>query len=309
MKKIIKLFLMIFLVSSAVKSEAQIGNRLKQAASRGLGNALEKRIEKEAENIAQKQLEKAFENIYGSDMSAGGGFNMEKILSGLSMDVETAETYSFDGYTTMVVNSVDEKGKAQDPFTMKTYIAESNQTVAMEFENQDKKSNAKTILIYDLERNASIFLIDSDGKKNSMVYGYDFENMSEDVDLTDWENDLEDAHFTIRKSRNTKTIHGYTCDEYIAEFEDGRATYWITDKPIKGSGDFWGAGNPLMGTKAYQQQGSKIGSLPNGHMMEMYFESHEDQSKSEIKITEINENSPLTFQMKDYPNVLKGEGS
>ena len=307
MKKMIKLFLLIFLTLSAAESEAQIGNRLKQAASRGLSNALEKRVEKEAENIAQRQLEKAFENIYGSDMPSGGGFNMEKILSGISMDVEVSDTYKFDGYTTMVVKSVDEKGKDLDPFMMKTYISESDNAVAMEFENQDKKSNAKTVLIYDMERNASIFLIDSDGKKNSMAYRYDFEAMSEGVDMTDWENDLDDADFTIRKSGNSKVIHGYTCEEYIAESEDGKAIYWITDKPIKGSGSFWGEGNPLMGTKAYQQQSTKLNNLPNGHMMEMYFESHKDQSKSEIKITEINDNSPTSFIMKDYPNILKGE--
>lgn len=299
----IKFFVLIFMISFSLESQAQLGNRLKQAASRGLGNALEKRVEKEAEKIAQRQLEKAFENIYGPDMPSGGGFDMGKILSGISMDVETASEYSFQGYSTMLINSTDEKGKEQDPFEMKTFIDQEGKTVGMEFENRDKKKTDKTVLIYDLERNASIFLLDSEGEKSSMAYGYDFAKMTESVNLEDWEEDLEKDEFELRKTGNTKTIHGYVCEEYVADSEDGTATYWITDKPIKGSAAFWGESNPLINSSNYQSK--SMANIPNGHMMEMYFESKTDKSKSEIKVTEINESSEITFNMDAYPNILK----
>ena len=103
--------------------------------------------------------------------------------------------------------------------------------------------------------------------------------------------------------RNTKTIHGYVCEEYVADSEDGTATYWITDKPIKGSAAFWGESNPLLNSANNQSKSMAI--IPNGHVMEMYFESKTDKSKSEIKITEINESSDTTFSMEAYPNILK----
>ncbi|GAB2631520.1 DUF4412 domain-containing protein [Belliella aquatica] len=303
MNKLIKFFVYIFIISFSLESQAQLGNRLKQAASRGLGNALEKRVEKEAEKIAQRQLEKAFENIYGSDLPTGGGFDMGKILSGISMDVETASQYNFQGYSTMLINSTDEKGKVQEPFEMKTFIDQGGKTVAMEFENRDKNKMDKTILIYDLERNASIFLLDSDGEKSSIAYGYDFTKMAESVNLEDWEEEMGKDDFELRKTGNTKTIHGYVCEEYIADSEDGIATYWITKDPIKGSAAFWGDSNPLINPSNHQAK--SMANIPNGHMMEMYFESKIDQSKSEIKITEINESSEITFDMEAYPNILK----
>ncbi|MCH7409703.1 DUF4412 domain-containing protein [Belliella sp. DSM 111904] len=305
MKKLLGSIFILSLVFSSFTAQAQLGNRLKQAASRGIGNALEKRMEKEMENMAQRQLEKAFENIYGPDMPQGGGFNMEKILSGLSSDVETAESYAFSGYSIMEITGVDEKGKSQDPFRMKTYIDQSNQTVAMEFESQEKKKSSKTIIIYDIARNANIFLLEADGQKSSMAYGYDFESITEEADLSEWEKELEENDFTLVKTGNSKNINGYNCNEYIAESEEGKATYWITDRPISGSGSFWGEGNPLMGNKTYQDKNTKLGNLPNGHMMEMIFEGKKDQSKSEIKIIEINESSSQKFDMEAYPSLFK----
>ncbi|MCH7402154.1 DUF4412 domain-containing protein [Belliella kenyensis] len=305
MKKLLKIIFASFILCSSLPAEAQLGNRLKQAATRGLGNALEKRVEKEMENVAQRQLEKAFENIYGPDMPKGGGFNMEKILSGLSADVETAEAYQFSGYSVMEITAVDEKGKLQDPFRMKTYIDQSSQTVAMEFESQEKKKSSKTIIIYDIDRNANIFLLEADGQKSSMAYSYDFENITEEADLSEWEKELDSKDLNFEKTGRSKVIHGYNCAEYIIDSEEGKATYWITDRPIIGSGSFWGESNPLMGNKTYRDKNSKLGNLPNGHMMEMIFESKKDQSKSEIKIIEINETSSQKFEMSSYPNLFK----
>lgn len=303
MDKMIKFFVFIFIFSLSLESRAQLGNRLKQAASRGIGNALEKRVEKEAEKIAQKKLEKAFENIYGQDSLSGGGFDMEKILSGISLDIETASEYSFQGYSNMLINGTDEKGNIQDPFEMRTFVNQEGKTVAMEFENRDKKKTDRTILIYDLERNASIFLLDSDGEKSSMTYGYDFSKMSENLDFKNWEEEIETEEFELRKTGNTKMIHGYNCEEYLADSEDGITIYWLTNKPIKGSAAFWGESNPLINSSNYQSKSMK--KVPNGHMMEMYFESKTDKSTSEIKITEINESSDITFIMDTYPNILK----
>ncbi|AFL86049.1 hypothetical protein Belba_3551 [Belliella baltica DSM 15883] len=305
MKNLIRLLLFIFIIALSFESKAQLGNRLKQAASKGLGNALEKRVEKEAEKIAQRQLEKAFQDIYGPEMPSGGGFDMNKILEGISMDVETASEYRFQGYSNMLIKSTDENGKTQDPFQMKTFFDQDGKTVAMEFENRDKNSSGKTILIYDLERNASIFLLDANGEKSSMAYAYDFTKMTENGDFEDWEKDLENENFELKKTGNKKIIHGYGCEEYVADSEDGIATYWITDKPIEGSAAFWGQSNPLINFSNYQSKSME--NIPNGHMMEMYFESKLDQSKSEITITEINDTSKITFDIQEYPNILKSK--
>ncbi|MCH7414704.1 DUF4412 domain-containing protein [Belliella sp. R4-6] len=311
MKKIYTILTIPILMCISFESEAQLGNRLKQAASRGLGNALEKRVEKEAEKIAQRQLEKAFENIYGPDMPSGGGFNIGKILEGIDANVEIADTYDFSSYSVMEINSLDEKGKASEPFQMKTYFSPDGKTAAMEIENKDQKNNSgKTVIISDLERNASIILIESEGKKSSIAYGYDFDALEQAAALEnweEWEEEMEESDFSIKKTGNTKTIHGYKCDEYVSESEEGTATFWITKEPIDGGGSFWTDTNPMLGTSAYQRGKTAWGDVPMGNMMEMLFESKTDKSRSELKITDMNKNSSTSFVMSDYPNMLKTE--
>ena len=311
MKKIYSFLTIPLLMCISLDSEAQLGNRLKQAASRGLGNALEKRVEKEAEKIAQRQLEKAFENIYGPDMPRSGGFNIGKILEGIDANIETAETYDFSGFSVMEINSLDEKGKASDPFQMKTYLNPDGKTSAIEIENKDQKNNSgKTIIISDLERNASIILIESEGKKNSLAYGYDFDALEQAAAIEnweEWEEEMEEKDFSIKKTGNTKTIHGYNCDEYVSESEEGTATFWITKEPIEGTGSIWTDTNPMLGTSAYQRGIAAWGDVPMGSMMEMLFESKKDKSRSELKITEMNKESSISFVMAEYPNMLKTE--
>ncbi|MFD2033556.1 DUF4412 domain-containing protein [Belliella marina] len=308
MRKIYPILLISFLVCISFESQAQLGNRLKQAASRGLGNALEKRVEKEAEKIAQRQLEKTFENIYGPDMPSGGGFNIGKILEGIDANIETADSYDFTSYSVMEITSLDEKGKPSDPFQMKTYLSKDGLIAAIEIENQDKKNNSgKTVIISDFERNASIFLIESDGKKSSLAYGYDFETLEDSSTLSNWEEEMENNDFSLKKTGNTKSIHGYKCDEYVSDSDDGTATFWITDRPIDGKSSIWSDNNPLLGTQAYQRSKTAWKDVPKGNMMEMLFESKKDKSKSELKIIELDSNTSTSFVMADYPNMLKSE--
>jgi hypothetical protein len=303
MKKLIVLLSLIF-ITLPFQAHSQLMKKIKQAAERGVSNAIEKKVESETEKLAQRQLEKVFTGIYGPEGLPG--MDMGKILEGISADVPVADAYQFSGYSVMEFTGKDEKGKIQDPTKIKSFISVEQATIGMEIENKDKKPNeSDPIILYDLERNASIILFENEGQKTRMAYGLDLNKIAEGVELD--ESEMESDEFpTFRKTNNTKTILGHLCEEYEVEDEDGKGSYWFTEKPIQSSSLFWGENNPFLSAKMKNQPMGDFKNMPQGNLMEMHYTSLKDKSEILMTILEINENSPQTFEMAEYQNAFAG---
>lgn len=303
MKKLIILLSLIF-INLPFQAHSQLMRKLKQAAERGVSNAIEKKVESETEKIAQRQLEKVFTGIYGPEGLPG--MDMGKILEGISADVPVADAYHFTGFSIMEFTGKDEKGKIQEPTNIKTFFSDNQSTLGMEIENKDKKSNeSDPIIIYDLERNASIILFENEGKKTRMAYGLDLNKIAEGVELHDAESE-DDELPKFRKTNNTKTILGHLCEEYEVEDEDGKASYWFTEKPIQSRSLFWGESNPFLSAKMKNQPMESFKNMPQGNLMEMHYTSLKDKSEILMTILAINENHPQTFEMAEYQNAFAG---
>ncbi|MDX5478157.1 MAG: DUF4412 domain-containing protein [Cyclobacteriaceae bacterium] len=303
MKKLIVLLSLIF-ITLPFQAHSQLMKKIKQAAERGVSNAIEKKVESETEKLAQRQLEKVFTGIYGPEGLPG--MDMGKILEGISADVPVADAYQFSGYSVMEFTGKDEKGKIQEPTNIKTFFSDNQSTLGMEIENKDKKSNeSDPIIIYDLERNASIILFENEGKKTRMAYGLDLNKIAEGVELDDAESE-DDELPKFRKTNNTKTILGHLCEEYEVEDEDGKASYWFTEKPIQSRSLFWGESNPFLSAKMKNQPMESFKNMPQGNLMEMHYTSLKDKSEILMTILAINENHPQTFEMAEYQNAFAG---
>ncbi len=303
MKNLCKLLLVIFVVNPFL-AEAQIMNRLRNAAERGVTRAVEKTVENEAEKLAQRQLQKAFEGLYGEEGMPG--MDWDKILSGISSDVEVADQYSFTGYTLLEITGKDGKGKDNDPMKMKSFLTEDVQVMGMEVDmdqGKKKKDEGTAIMIYDFARNASIILMESDGEKQRMAYGIDLAKISEGIESGDVE---KTDDFSFQKTGNTKTISGYNCEEYISDTEEGTGLYWITKDPIQGKNTFWGNENPFLTSKMKNSNPSYFNDMPKGNLMEMNYESKLDKSIMNMKVIEINDSKKQVFNMDEYPSVFAG---
>jgi hypothetical protein len=304
MKKLCTLLLGIFLVNPFF-AEAQIMNRLRNAAERGVSRAIEKTVENEAEKLAQRQLQKAFAGLYGEDGMPG--VDWDKVLSGISSDVEVADQYDFTGYSVLEITGKDSKGKDMDPMKMKAFLSEDVQVMGMEVDmdqGKKKKEDGTAIMIYDFSRNASIILMESEGEKQRMAYGIDLVKISEGIEVD--EEDMPEEDFAFTKTGNTKTINGYACEEFVMDSEEAKANYWITQQPIKGNNTFWGNENPFLTSKMKSKNQSYFSELPKGNLMEMYYESKVDKSIVDMKVIEINDNQKQVFKMSDYPSVFAG---
>lgn len=297
------LILSIIFMCISFSTEAQIMRRLKDAAERGVSRAVEKKVESEMEKLAQRQLEKVFKDVYGP--SGVPGVDINKILEGINADVPVAESYQFTGFSVIEVSGIDEKGKSMEPTIMRSFLSEDAMIIGMEVENKEsQKASEKIILIYDLERNASIILLENEGERSRMAYGIDLDKIEEGIEMDD--SDLENYEVSLRKTGNTKTIMGYTCEEFETEDEDGIATYWVTEHPIKGKNTFWGESNPYLAARMQDQKNVNFKDLPNGNMMELHYISKINKSKMTMNVIELNDDFQQNFIMSDYPNIFAG---
>ena len=308
MKRHIGLCLTMVFLLFPIFTDAQILNRIRRAAEQGVANAVERRVEKEVENATQRQLEKAFGELYGPEaQNAEGGIDLGKFMKGVNLNVPTEDSYHFSGKAIMEMTGTDEKGKAIDPVLMITYLSDNADYSGMEFGTADQKQQQdgleKTIMIFDRKNKASVILVENDGEKTSMSLGFD-EDLEESILETDTL-DLDNIEF--KKTGNTKTIAGHLCEEYKAENEEGRASYWVSREPVEAFNSFWGKNSPFLTKRLKNANKEYFDKLPDGDILEINSESKKDKSTWIMTMKSLDPSSSSTFVMADYPNMMAGQ--
>lgn len=295
--------LLVFLTVT-LSANAQFVNRLKNAAERGITRAIEKKVESEMEKIARRQLDRTFKNVYGIDPAdSANADQMERILQSIYSNVEVADSYSFDGYSVIQFTGLDEKGKTIDPFLLTSYLSSDPNITALQFKSEEsKKSEEGTFtLIYDFNLNVSITLMVNDSQKMRMAYGYDAGMLSAPVETSNSIEPMESV--TFEKTGNTKTIHGYPCDEYRIETDENTTLYWVTQSPLNSSPSFWSQNNPFLTARMKSSNPTMFGQMPTGSMMEAHVTSKKDKSKFDMEVIEIQPTKSQSFVMAEYPSI------
>ncbi|MCE7055528.1 DUF4412 domain-containing protein [Algoriphagus sp. AGSA1] len=295
------LFVILIFLGSSISSEAQFIKKIQNAANRGIENAIERKVEDEASKMTERQLEKMFSNMYGDDSLNARGIDMESIMKGLGEPVETESAYVFFGHIVMEMNSTDEKGKAQDPVMIKSYLTKTTDYSAMELVDSKNPKNS-TAMVFDVKNQASVLFLDNKGEKSSFAYKLNLDNLDDMVDAHLDTMDIN-SDVILEKTGKSKDILGHSCEEYHVKTEDGEGYYWVTKDPIGGYTSFWGANSPMMTTKTQERYSKHFKDLPKGNFMEMTFTSTES-GKINMKVIEIDESSEKMFTMQEYPNLM-----
>ena len=264
-------------------TEAQLLKKIQNAAAQGVENAATKKT--------RESTEKATTNA------------IEGMFDGLMKPAPTESEYEFTGYSVMEVTSTNKKGKAEDPVQIQYLLSSNTDFMGMTFANPEEPS-AVTTSIMDSKNQAIVILLDDKGQKSSMAMKMDFDKMQEMVDDEAVEQ-LETPDYKISKTGNTKSILGYTCEEYLVTTEDGTGNYWVTEQPIEGFSMFSPQSNPMVSGKTMDRYASMFSNAPKGSFMEMIFTDKEG-TVTDMKVVELETNSPRKFQMADYPNMMAG---
>lgn len=304
MKNIISaLSICVFLCTIPLSSSAQFIKKLQKAASRGVERAVEDKVEEEANKYVRRQLEKQLAGLYSEDSeSTPLNLDMNMMLAGLGEDVPTEESYSFIGSAKFEIQTTSKKGKKEDPMILTSFFAAGENYTGMEFIDPEN-AGLKTTIIFDMTHDASILLMDNEGEKSYFAYNLNMEAIVDGLDPEAAES-LENSEFSIEKTGETKTILGYSCEEYRVKTKDGEGNYWVTDEPIEGYDSFWGRNSPFVSTKTQERYSDHFSNLPNGNFMEMNFLSN-DGEEMKMKVLEINPDQPMNFVMADYPGIMQ----
>jgi hypothetical protein len=307
MKKIFHFaFIVLIFPISTLSVQAQFVNRLKNAAERGISRAIEKKVESEMEKVARRQLDKVFKDVYGIDPAdSANDERINQIMQSVYSDVEVAESYNFDGFSTIQFSGIDEKGKDIEPFQLTSYLSSDPKITAMEFEEGEaKKSKEGTFtLIYDFNLNVAITLMVNEGQNMRMAYAYDAEMLSAPVETSSATEPQEDPSVSFKKTGNTKTILGYECDEYLIETDENTTLYWVTQSSINSTPAFWGQNNPFLTARMKSANPTMVGQMPSGNMMEAHVTSKKDKSKFDMQVIAIQPDKSKSYVMADYPSI------
>ncbi|GAA0879823.1 hypothetical protein GCM10009119_27920 [Algoriphagus jejuensis] len=285
MKKSIVNILIVVGSMIVLPSQAQLLKKIQNAAAQGVENATTKKARESSEKATTNAIEGMFE--------------------GMMEPAPTESDYSFTGYSVMEVTTTDKKGKSEDPMQIQYLLSSNAEFMGMAF-TDPKQPNMTTVSIMDSKNQAVVILLDDKGKKSSMAMKMDYDKMQEMVD-EEAEEQIETPDYTITKTGNSKSILGYPCEEYLVTTEDGTGNYWVTEKPIDGFSMFSPQSNPMISSKTMDRYTSLFSNAPKGTFMEMIF-TDKDGSVTDMKVVELETNSPRKFEMSDYPNMMAGAG-
>ncbi len=287
MKKSILSILIIGVSVISSPAEAQILKKIQNAAAQGVENAATKKTRESTEKATNDALDGMF----------GGG---------MMQPAPTESDYSFTGYMVIEVTSTDKKGKSEEPVQMQYFLSSNTDFTGLAFKDP-KKKNSTTTTIMDTKNQAMVILLDDEGKKSSMAMKLNYDKIQGMVD-EEAEKQIEQPDYKITKTGNTKTILGYTCEEYLVETEDGNGQYWVTKEPIDGFSLFSPQSNPMVSSKTVDRYTSMFSNAPKGSFMEMVF-TDKDGTIADMKVIELEIDSPSNFQMSDYPNMISADSN
>ena len=193
---------------------------------------------------ADEQIDKSLDKVFEDDSASGNksdGTNdqqrMSNIMKGLGMSgepVPVADSYHFQSKIQMHIENYDDKGKLDNEGEFITWVSPSMKNFAYEFVSGNIGRDGNGLIIMDVENNAMIILSEEDSKKTGIVYGFNpdaFASWSDSLaDYEDYEPSNVNLNPYLEKTGRTKTISGYSCDEYHYNNpeEDTEANFWLS---------------------------------------------------------------------------------
>jgi len=313
-KALYTLALITFLIASG-NLEAQLLDRLTKKIEQKAAERLERKVDKTIDKTLDKTEEEIDKSVSKKPKSEGeeqkvmhpaDDYEADKntskgVLAGLMKKVNIKDEYSFDlslSYTTTVI-SEKETYVGEYDFVMSDKGDGDILMVLKDFSkgNKSDKQIQNMTMIFDVENKAMISI--SREEKVYMPISMDIGGMAEE------ENEQNDIKIT--KTGNSKTILGYTCQEYEIDSNDSYGTLWASnDSRLK---DF----DPFLALEKTAQKNKRT-ALPTadveGAVMEMNMTMKKVEKKSDPKtvnyiVTEVKDVN-IKEDFEGYTNPMQG---
>lgn len=266
-------FCLLLLCGTAFYAEAQInpGRIIERAAAR----QLEREIDREVRESANERTERRAE-----ERSEEEGDNAP------------AATYTFNADAKIKVQFFETRRrgeKAEDPVRYRYFFPESGAYLGMKPLGEGTESMDMVIM----EDQKTHSFVSQDGTKMRMSMNFKRYIEKQNKNSMDEE---ETENYSVRRTGKTKTILGYSCDEYIMENEDKthRTTVWLApvleEQMEKMPMVFMSMG----GYMTNNLDGNK------GMVLEMEMVDEEEKQRMTFQVEELNVNKTTTFNTSGY---------
>ena len=308
MKRLLKCIVLPMLLMLFIQpANAQLLKRLKEKAQEKMEQKAEERAEKKMDEKIDEGLDKVEESLENennteenseSDREARMQQRMSGLMKGMGMSgepVPVADNYNFDYKIQMHIESYDKKGKQESTGEFITHLNPDNNSMAYEFVSGDMAQNGQGMFIIDADNGAMIIL--NDDEKSGIVYGIG--SFMQSLGETYVDEELEDSPETylsnpnVKKTGKTKTIAGYKCEEYEYTDEENKtkSNIWITKDLKMNTQDFF---STLFKTNLYSH------GMGWGYMMEATTQNLENDEKTIMQVTDVDDNSNAAFSLSNY---------
>ncbi len=279
MKRTLILLAMLAMIFSLVDTDAQ-----------SLRSMLRKKIiEDQLEAQAERDSTRAVEA--GEEPDQSPNTTMTHVYMdalGLSGNVDYETKYNFDAYIQMEVSNYNKKEKLKDKVIYDSYYSKDAIDYAMVFKDDDSKST----IIFDSKNNAMLVLSDNDGEHTGIAMGIDPETMAENAEEFEEESGVNP--YEANKTGKTKTILGYSCDEYLVEDEYSETRMWASEKLGKQVRREMLANQQTFGGAFYHAAYTK------GMVLEYDFLDKDDGDRTLMLVTKIDLNHNHSISTSSY---------
>ena len=230
---------------------------------------------------------RAIEDKYEKD-NAG---NKQKGMDWLNnaMNGKTEEVYKFPLNVKMHMTTY-KNGEVKDENDMDYYLNTGAKYFGARITDNNKRKNKSIMFtIYDYDNNSSI-MIDENEKTYMAVNINTF--MSAEAQANRGKTTTDGKYKNdCKKSGKSKTIQGYSCEEYVCIDEDRnrRSEIWVTTKiPVDISQSF------MRSPYAYVSTNKMAGMMMEGSFYK------NDQIESKMEVTSVNTSANYNVTMSDY---------
>ena len=302
---IISVISILILASAA---DAQILKKLKNKAKKATEDKVEQKIDQEIEKKAEQMVENSWDLFFGTEYDESG--NPKKSPFTLASSANVEESYQFDVVTTMQIENIKENGKNEPPMFMNMLFNENEMYTGTRFSGEQMEgADGEVFIIYDLKNEVMVMLMDSEDGKFSFAYDWKqaeeyadkFAEMYEDEEMEEAE-EIDETEYPQFKKIGTKTVSGKSCEGYESLSGDSRMEMWLTQDEDLGIQRMF-----QVNSQAKQLKGKVPQDYPAGMMMEMTHEDLESGEKTVMKVTDINKNANVAYNMKEYPTMSFGK--
>ena len=209
-------------------TEAQILDRMvRRTVQKAEDRIIERASDAIAEALARKvyrELDKTFREAYEKRDTSGAGVDSVdfssygEFLKSLDRSADVPPSYNFDLLLDVVIT---DKGKKEQP--LKYYFNKSSAAFGIE---QSSEKDGKSLFILDMERDIMVVYQEKNGEKTASAMP---SMMQLAGAMAKSYTESENLKITVEKTGKSKSVAGYSCEEYKMTWDEGHSLAYVTN--------------------------------------------------------------------------------